>query len=186
MARWKLFSKSKQKEEKITEPVEPRKENVEENIETIQEIEDQPLAEHHETLYTGVDTSKKGTSTPSDQRIWRDVDSIEENIDTLHMEKAKKPHSEIEKTVDKLIENRTFEKQKSAQRKPANVIYVVSKPQPGEVRGDWAVRSHGKIFSHHKTKENAINEARKIAKKRDATVMVQNTDGTFSDGFKPR
>ena len=73
-----------------------------------------------------------------------------------------------------------------SKRKPANVIYVVSKPQPGEVRGDWAVRSHGKIYSHHKTKETAIKEARKVARKKNATVLVQNTDGTFSDGFKPR
>jgi len=144
------------------------------------------LKSDFKVISSGNSESKSGISSSSDQRIWRDVDSIEENIDTLHIEKGKKPHSEIEKTVDKLIENRSFEKQKSAQRKPSNVIYVVSKPQPGEVRGDWAVRSHGKIFSHHKTKENAINEARKIAKKRNATVMVQNTDGTFSDGFKPR
>ena len=77
-------------------------------------------------------------------------------------------------------------KKAEAKRKPSNVIYVVSKPQPGEVRGDWAVRSHGKTFSHHKTKATAIKEARKIAKQKNATVMIQNTDGTFSEGFKPR
>ncbi len=187
MSRWKLFGKSKSKEDKITEPAETIKEDAEEYIETDQEPDDQPLAEHQETLYTGVSTSKKGTAASSDQRIWRDVDAIEENIDTLHITKARKPHSEIEKTVDKIIGKRTINTQKSeSHRKPSNVIYVVSKPQPGEVRGDWAVRGHGKIFSHHKTKENAINEARKIAKKRNATVMVQNTDGTFSNGFKPR
>ena len=43
-------------------------------------------------------------------------------------------------------------------RKPSNVIYVVSKPQPGEVKGDWAVRSHGKIFSHHKTSSSKLIE----------------------------
>ena len=78
------------------------------------------------------------------------------------------------------------EVEEDSKKKPANVIYVVSKPQPGEVRGDWAVRSHGKIFSHHKTKATAIREARKIARKRKATVLVQNTDGTFSDGFRPK
>ena len=71
-------------------------------------------------------------------------------------------------------------------RKPSNVIYVVNKPQPGQVRGDWAVRGHGKIYSHHRTKENAIKAARKIAKTKDATVMVQRTDGTFETGFKPK
>ena len=77
-------------------------------------------------------------------------------------------------------------KESETKRKAANVIYVVSKPQPGQVKGDWAVRSHGKIYSHHRTKVNAIKAAREIAKKKDATVLIQNTDGTFSDGFKPR
>ena len=85
------------------------------------------------------------------------------------------------KKVDKLID-----KTKKKHRKPANVVYVVSKPQPGEVRGDWAVRTHHKIFSHHKTKQTAIKAARKVAKERGATVLVQNTDGTFSEEFKPR
>ena len=71
-------------------------------------------------------------------------------------------------------------------KKPSNVIYVVSKPQPGQVRGDWAVRSHGKIYSHHRTKQNEIKAAREVAKDRDATVMIQNTDGKFSKGFKPK
>jgi hypothetical protein len=71
-------------------------------------------------------------------------------------------------------------------KKPANVIYVVNKPQPGQVRGDWAVRSHGKIFSHHRTQENAIKAAKKIAKERGATVLVQSTSGAFRDGFKPK
>ena len=71
-------------------------------------------------------------------------------------------------------------------KKPSNVIYVVSRPQPGQVRGDWAVRGHGKIYSHHRTKEKAIQNARIIARERQATVMVQRTNGTFSKGFKPR
>ena len=71
-------------------------------------------------------------------------------------------------------------------KKPSNVIYVVNKPQPGEVRGDWAVRGHGKIYSHHKTKETAVKKARTIAKQKDATVMIQKTDGTFSKGFHPK
>jgi len=71
-------------------------------------------------------------------------------------------------------------------KKASNVIYVVSKPQPGQVKGDWAVRGHGKIYSHHRTKETAIKEAKKIAKKKEATVMIQKTDGTFSEGVKPK
>lgn len=71
-------------------------------------------------------------------------------------------------------------------RKPSNVIYVVNKPQPGQVRGDWAVRGHGKIYSHHRTKETAIEKAKSLARKKEATVMIQNTNGTFSRGIKTK
>jgi hypothetical protein len=71
-------------------------------------------------------------------------------------------------------------------RKPSNVIYVVNKPQPGQVRGDWAVRSHRKIISHHRKKENAIQKAKRVAKKTNATVLIQKTDGTFNRGLKPK
>jgi hypothetical protein len=80
----------------------------------------------------------------------------------------------------------TEEQKNNNNRKPSNVIYVVSKPQPGQVKGDWAVRGHGKIYSHHRTKVNAVKQARKIAKEKKSTVLVQNTDGTFRQSFKPR
>jgi hypothetical protein len=184
MTKWKLFGKLKKDIEK-----KPEAATIEEPQVVIQEEpEDKPLAEYSETLES-ISTSKqksvKKSSPPSDQRIWRDVDLIEDKIDNLHITRAQKPVTELDKKVDKLISNvKTKKDQKT--RKPSNVIYVVSDPQPGEVRGDWGVRNHDKFFSHHKTKENAIEAARKIAKEKDATVMVQNTDGTFSDGFKPR
>jgi hypothetical protein len=197
MARWKLFSRSKSKDEEILESEEKIEEEImkeekkddeeiEEDIKTEPKIEDEPLAEYHETLQTGVSSSKKAkTAAPSDQRIWRDVEGIEDKIDQLYITKKKKPITELDKKVDRIISNVEIEKQ-DKHRKSSNVIYVVSKPQPGEVRGDWACRDHSKIYSHHKTKEKAIKVARKLAKNRNATVMVQNTDGTFSDGFKPR
>lgn len=184
MPKWKLFSKLKKDEE-----IKP-KVTIQEETQAVIEEEpgNEPLAEYKETLVT-ISTSKKKSgktsSPPSNQRIWRDVESIEEKVDNLHKSRAQKPVTELDRKVDKLISDvKTNEDQKT--RKPSNVIYVVSNPQPGEVRGDWGVRDHDKFFSHHKTKENAIEAARKIAKERDATVMVQNTDGTFSDGFKPR
>jgi len=185
MSRWKIFSRSK--EEKIQTTDESKKEeNVKPSEETISP-ENRPLAEYHETLHTGkLNITKKSAPVishqPSDQRIWRDVNAIEDNVDNIHLKKSEKTMPGIDKKVDELIEKT----RKKHTRKPSNVIYVVSKPQPGEVKGDWAVRSHGKIYSHHKTKEKAIEEARKIAIKKDATIMVQNTDGTFSTGFKPR
>jgi len=174
-----IFKKNKneKKEEQNKEMQVEEKQVAEEPVET------EVIAEYNETLET---TSKNKKSqkkvTPKDEYIWRDVDAIEENIDNLHIKTAKKPSNKLDKKVDTIIEKT----KKKHIRKPSNVIYVVSKPQPGQVRGDWAVRGHKKIYSHHRKKENAIKNAREIAKKRDATVMVQNTDGTFSDGFKPR
>jgi hypothetical protein len=188
MPKWKLFGKSKEKEEETQKP-EEKKEEQEEIIETeVIHEDDEPLVEYHETLESDEYIAEKEKSSKSSpQRIWRDVDSIEKNVDSLHIRKATKPHTEVEKTVDKLIDKiKNVGQKPEKSKKPSNVVYVVSSPQPGEVRGDWAVKDHDKTYSHHKTKENAINEARKIAKKRDATVMVQNTDGTFSNGFKPR
>ena len=192
MIKWRLFSKSKEtKETKPEEDIQKNLEEVteiEEGLETEEVTEDKPLAEYRETLQSGKPRSKKYSISQetyeSDQRIWRDISLIEEKVDKLHKTRAERPITEIDKKVDKLIIDVKIEK-KEDQRKPANVIYVVSKPQPGQVRGDWAVRSHGKIYSHHRKKQNAVKAAKKIAKEKGATVLVQNTDGTFSEGFKP-
>jgi len=193
MIKWRLFGKSKEIDDSksVQDIQEPNQEftETEECNDTQEEMDNQPLAEYHETLQSGKASSKsyKGSQEPidSDQRIWRDIVLIEEKVDQLHKTLAEKPITEIDKKVDKLIIDVEVGK-KQISRKPANVIYVVSKPQPGQVKGDWAVRSNGKIFSHHRKKSSAIKAARKIAKEREATVLVQNTDGTFSESFKPR
>jgi len=178
MPRWKLFSKLRSKEGEITEPQETIE--GEESIQEDQEV----LAEYKETLYTSSQAAKKGKKQIySDQRIWRDMGSIEKNIDSLEIKKVVKPISELEKKVDKIISK---SKETHPSKKPSNIIYVVSKPQPGQVKGDWAVRGHGKIYSHHRKKENAIKQAKKIAEGKNATVLIQKTDGTFSEGFKPK
>lgn len=193
MIKWRLFSKSK--ETKETKPEEVIQENSEELTESDEEMdikedtEDMPLTEYHETLQTGKPRLKKYSISQetyeSDQRIWRNVSLIEERIDKLHKTLAEKPITDIDKKVDRIIIDVEIDK-KENHKKPANVIYVVNKPQPGQVRGDWAVRGHGKIYSHHRKKQTAIKAARKIAKEKGASVLVQNTDGTFSEGFKPR
>lgn len=148
--------------------------------------DEEVILTHKETLYS-IESSKKSKKTlnkdtqpVSEQRTWRDIEGIEKKIDKLSKNKIKNLaiDNTLNNKVDKIITKK--------KRKPSNVIYVVSKPQPGQVKGDWAVRSHGKIFSHHRTKENAIKTARVIARKKEATILVQNTDGTFSEGFKPR
>lgn len=186
MAKWKLFGKPKEKKETIPEKPDTNQDEV--NIDTQEKSEYQPVAEYKEVLYTGSTKSeiikKDRIDTSKDQRIWRDVKSIEKNVDDIDKKKSKNYVEDLDKKVDRIIEEGIHKIPK--QRKPSNVIYVVSKPQPGQKKGDWAVRSHGKIYSHHRLKKIAIKEARKIAIKKNATVMIQKTDGTFSDGFKPR
>lgn len=111
MPRWKLFDKSK--DEKKPEPEETIKEEEEKAaVEITQEPEVEPLAEYSETLQSGVTTSKKassskkGTIISSDQRIWRDIVGIEGKIDNIHITRAEKPVTELDKTVDKLISKR--------------------------------------------------------------------------------
>ena len=79
MAKWKLFGKPKEKEEeKIQE------DKVEESQGT---DEDKPLAEYNETIYsTGSSKKKKEpVNSSSDQRVWRDVDSIEKKVDNIDL-----------------------------------------------------------------------------------------------------
>ena len=104
MPKWKLFGKSKSKDEETEEPIEPTdEEEKEEEKETEQEVEEEPV-EYRDTLYSGTSTSKQeSTYSTSEQRHWRDLESIEKNIDNLHITKARKPHTDVEKSVDTLI-----------------------------------------------------------------------------------
>jgi len=158
-------------------PIDFNEKTIEETDDTINE---ETVAEYHETLYAENETSSTKNIDPL---IVRDLSGIEKDVDSLKHSKDNSFETSLEKKVDSILSKKPIKK---TRRKPSNVIYVVSKPQPGQVKGDWAVRSHGKIFSHHRTKQAAISKAREIARKREATVMVQNTDGTFSNGFKPR
>ena len=114
MAKWKLFGKSKSKEDEEMKPAEEQVEETEETIEDTEETldseeeleDDGPLDEYHETLETDVPSKKTQTSTSSDQRVWRDVRGIEEKVDNLHITRAQKPVTELDKTVDKLITKR--------------------------------------------------------------------------------
>ena len=109
MAKWKIFGKSKSKdepEEEIAElePIQEEQEGSPFNEEKHEKKE--VLAEHHETLQTSTTSSKEklNESTSNNQRVWRDVDSIEENVDKLKTSKSTVKENELDKTVDKLLE----------------------------------------------------------------------------------
>ena len=173
--------------EKIFKKKDEKQINNENNNEK-ETLNDNIILTHNEVLYSSenvkstIKSEKPKIKTISEQRTYRDVEGIEKKIDNLTKNRLKE--LSINTSVNTKVDTIIIKKKKH--RKPSNVIYVVSKPQPGQVKGDWAVRSHGKIYSHHRTKENAIKTAREIARKKEATVLVQNTDGTFSEGFKPR
>ena len=112
MSRWKLFDRFKSKEEvphESEEMIECEKESKEESTppeseETVQEEpEESTLVEYRETLHTEGSTTKKKNTTASDQRVWRDMNTIEKNIDNLRKTKKTKPRSELDKTVDKIL-----------------------------------------------------------------------------------
>ena len=109
MARWKLFGRAK-KEDIIQNEEESTEKSTELSKEE-KETGNKPIAEYRETLETGKITKSKTTTTvktsaPSEQRIWRDVNAIEENVDNIHIREAKKPVSDLDKKVDSLIKKR--------------------------------------------------------------------------------
>lgn len=120
MSKWKIFNKPKSEEESSTETIEIEKEETTEitHIETEEDFdqndEDKPLAEYNETLRTSkkaitiVDEDDSAgyidNESSSDQRFWRNIKTIENNIDNLHRINAQKPKDDMEKTVDELIQ----------------------------------------------------------------------------------
>ena len=72
----------------------------------ITKTEDKPLTEYKEILYSSNSKSKKEAYAFSDQRMWRDIQAIEKNVDNIHINLAKKPSSELERIVDRLIEKK--------------------------------------------------------------------------------
>jgi len=101
MSKWKIFDKNKQKKDETVEPEETEtKEPVKEKT------EEQDVVTYSETLHTTDSSSKKKANTKSNQRTWRDVDAIEERVDNLHITRAQKPVTELDKTVDRLLQKR--------------------------------------------------------------------------------
>ena len=103
MARWKLFGRSKSKEETECE------EAVMSEPEIKQKSEKSTSTEYKETLYTEGSAPKKYSASQKrnreleDQRIWRDVRAIEKSVDNIDKGKAQKPAQELDKAVDRIL-----------------------------------------------------------------------------------
>jgi hypothetical protein len=73
-----------------------------------------PLAEYRETLHSAEsiprrhDLDEPTKKHQAEQRLWRDVDTIESEIDDLHDKKETKEtvSSEIERKVDRVLSNK--------------------------------------------------------------------------------
>jgi hypothetical protein len=130
LARWKLFGRSKSKEEEtikeidipIQEPEEIEKpvEEATEDKEAVEEIteevvekpEETPVTEHHETLYSEGDAPKKSEETkPSEEpwkrSSWESPSAIEKNVDDIDQKKIDERRvsesGDIEDKVDRLL-----------------------------------------------------------------------------------
>ena len=99
MVKWNIFEKFKS----LTESKD-KQENEE------------PLAQYYDTLQAGKNSINKEPSIirkdnlTSEQRIWRDVQAIEENIDELKIEDNGLPTSDLNNRVDRLLERKQIKK----------------------------------------------------------------------------
>lgn len=75
----------------------------ESNERIIEKMENRPIAEYKETLYTDSYKPKKETYAFSNQTMWRNVQAIEKNVDTIHITNASKPSNDLDKIVDRII-----------------------------------------------------------------------------------
>lgn len=49
----------------------------------------------------------------------------------------------------------------------------------------WKLESNGRVVSRHNSKTNAVNEAKRLARKYGGTVTVQNANGKFGRQIRP-
>jgi hypothetical protein len=100
MVKWNLFEKYRNNSESETEEII--------QFETDQEPET-ILTEYKETLYSGKFTTGKEythlekNKINSDQRIWRNLNAIEENINGLPRDKVNTGSSDLDGKIDRLL-----------------------------------------------------------------------------------
>ncbi|MEF8879768.1 MAG: hypothetical protein V5A64_05190 [Candidatus Thermoplasmatota archaeon] len=111
MSFWNRFSKSKSKDqpeesEETLEVIEAELISEENEQETEKpEKKEETVTKYHETFDTD-EMKKKKSSKDFDPRTWRNVETIEEKVDNLHVEQAIKKRSDVERKVDDLLEKK--------------------------------------------------------------------------------
>lgn len=120
MAKWKLFNRSKGKEEAPTE-VETTTEHIGESEEkpkipeTREESKEVPIKEYNETLYSKGSVQKQSATTfpekkqPLKRTSWESPGTIEHNVDDMGRKQTKLPgtrtqtSSDTDKKVDRIL-----------------------------------------------------------------------------------
>ena len=108
--------------------------------------------------------------------------TVKEN-EKSHMPYLKKKQTQLKA---KKQSKSTAKKIEKKEEEPVEIIYVVNNGHDKDHDEPWVVKSHTKIYKHATTKQKAIQIARDLARKLKARVLVQNANGKFSYGFKPR
>lgn len=93
-------------EEKKSEEIFENKEKTCNETQT----DDETLTSYHDSLETQKPVKKqKNIATREsykDQNIWRDVESIEEKVDNLHVDRAVRKRSDLDKKVDGILKRK--------------------------------------------------------------------------------
>jgi hypothetical protein len=99
-------------------------------------------------------------------------------------EKSHMPY--LKKSKATSHQKKTEKSTKKQHNESIDTIYIVNDRHDNNHDHAWAIKSHTKVYSHARTKQKAIQLARNLARKHNARVLVQNTNGKFSYGFTPR
>lgn len=98
----KLESQENDEEKKSEEIFENKQKNP-------SETDDETLTSYHDSLETQKPVKQKKHATREsykDQNIWRDVESIEEKVDNLHVDRAVRKRSDLDKKVDGILKRK--------------------------------------------------------------------------------
>jgi len=111
LAKWKLFNRSKTKEEAPVEDKGTKEENkeIDENQlkpETRGKTKEVSIKEYNETLYSkGFEQKQPITPAPQKKQIlkrttWENAETIEQNIDSMRMKQSESTSSRTQKGID--------------------------------------------------------------------------------------
>lgn len=142
-------------------------------------------------LYTKIVTLRSGLQLPiyffsSKTPKSGHPTSLPEGYTVKENKKSHMPYLKKNQDTPKTKKESSPKKKETKKEEPVEIIYVVNNDHDKDHDEPWVIKSHTKIYKHANTKQKAIQIARDLARKLKARVLVQNANGKFSYGFKPR